>query len=47
MDLETRALKQFDNLVKTGELFWKENDVRVVPAEPFNASNVSSNLHYI
>lgn len=38
MDLEARALKQFDNLVKNGELFWQENEVRVVEAEPFNAS---------
>lgn len=41
MDLEARALEQFDSLVKNGELFWKENEVRIVHAEPFNASNVS------
>ena len=40
MDLEDRALRQFDKLVESGELLWAENEVRVVEAEPFNARNV-------
>ena len=41
MDLEDRALKQFDRLIETGGILWEENDVRIVDAEPFNASKVS------
>ncbi len=41
LDLEDRALKQFDHLVETGNILWEDNDVRVVEAEPFNASKVS------
>jgi hypothetical protein len=40
LDLEDRALKQFDLLVEAGDILWEENDVRVVDAEPFNASSV-------
>ena len=40
MDLEDRALKQFDKLVESGELLWAENEVRVVEAEPFNVRSL-------
>ena len=45
MDLEDRALRQFDKLVESGELFWAENEVRVVEAEPFNVRSVVILIH--
>ena len=41
MDLETRALEQFDKLVERGEISYRENEVIIVQAEPFNARTVS------
>ncbi|PVH94701.1 hypothetical protein DM02DRAFT_572482 [Periconia macrospinosa] len=36
MALETRSLAQFDRLVETGELLWKEVPARHIASQPFN-----------
>lgn len=36
MDLETRALAQFDSLVKQGEILWQDTAPRYIPSNPFD-----------
>lgn len=37
-DLDTRALAQFDSLVKKGELFWEATTEIKVEQQPFDVS---------